>query len=200
MNRENYPSIAGDIYGWLDLKESWILYDLAKQVAESGKIVEIGSFLGKSTVCLGEGSTNGNKAKIYSIDHHKGSKEHYRMFNLPPGSNINTLPYFRENIYKAGLQDIVKPIIAKSNHFGGAIDTEIDLLFIDGSHEYEQVKKDFDAWAPKIKADGVLAIHDVYYWPGPAYLLAEIMYYGQWKWLKSCTADTPNLAILMRNN
>jgi predicted O-methyltransferase YrrM len=37
----------------------------------------------------------------------------------------------------------------------------IDLLFIDADHSYEGVKKDFEAWYPKITKDGYFAFHDV---------------------------------------
>lgn len=37
----------------------------------------------------------------------------------------------------------------------------IDLLHIDGSHAYADVKRDFYTWRPLIKADGAIFLHDV---------------------------------------
>lgn len=37
---------------------------------------------------------------------------------------------------------------------------DIDGIFIDADHSYEGVKKDFEAWFPKIKIGGVLLFHD----------------------------------------
>jgi len=34
------------------------------------------------------------------------------------------------------------------------------MVYIDGSHEYEGVKKDILAWLPKIKINGYLTGHD----------------------------------------
>ena len=39
-------------------------------------------------------------------------------------------------------------------------DQSIDLLHIDGSHEYEAVKSDFENWVPKVKKGGRILIHD----------------------------------------
>ena len=40
-------------------------------------------------------------------------------------------------------------------------DGSIDLLHIDGNHEYESVKKDFENWFPKLKKGGLILIHDI---------------------------------------
>ena len=37
----------------------------------------------------------------------------------------------------------------------------IDLLHIDGSHAYADVKRDYNTWRPLIKADGAIFLHDV---------------------------------------
>ena len=37
----------------------------------------------------------------------------------------------------------------------------IDVLFIDGDHSYEGVKKDFEMYSPLVKAGGIIAFHDI---------------------------------------
>jgi len=51
-------------------------------------------------------------------------------------------------------------------------DNSIGMIFIDGSHEYELVKADMEAWRPKVVPGGIIALHDANF-SGPHRVLAE---------------------------
>lgn len=63
----------------------------------------------------------------------------------------------------------------------------IDMIFIDGDHNYEAVRKDFEDWFPFVKKDGFILFHDSRKeegtpehthnkgWPGPTKLAKELM-------------------------
>jgi predicted O-methyltransferase YrrM len=52
----------------------------------------------------------------------------------------------------------------------------VDFLFIDGDHEYDGVKRDFELYAPLVGPGGLIAFHDVNEsnWPGVIRLWNEI--------------------------
>ena len=51
---------------------------------------------------------------------------------------------------------------------------KIGLLFIDGAHDYESVKNDFNGWLPRMSQEGYVAFHDCNQ-PGPNRLIREII-------------------------
>lgn len=51
---------------------------------------------------------------------------------------------------------------------------ELDLLFIDGSHEYSDVKMDYERHRDRVRTGGVILFHDPVSWPGVGRFLEEI--------------------------
>ncbi len=47
-----------------------------------------------------------------------------------------------------------------STQAAALVPNEIDLVFIDGNHEYAEVKQDIQSWLPKVRRGGLLAGHD----------------------------------------
>ena len=49
-----------------------------------------------------------------------------------------------------------------SNDLAVGWDKPIDILFIDGCHEYSQVKRDFFNFLPFVRKDGIIFLHDTF--------------------------------------
>ena len=170
MNIEETKKIANKIEGWLTDEEGETLYNLAKN-CKGGVIVEIGSWKAKSTVWIGNGSKEGNKVKIYAIDPHTGSSEHQKE-----NKKIWTFEEFLKNIKVQKLDDLIIPIVKTSEEAAKNFDQPVGFIFIDGAHEYEFVKLDFDLWFPKVINGGVMAFHDTLGWKGPKKVVAKCIY------------------------
>jgi predicted O-methyltransferase YrrM len=141
------------IQNWFDYQE---VFKLAVDRAQDGfKFVEIGVWKGGSTSFMGVEIYNSGKQISYdAIDTFEGSQEHGVVYpylyeeayaNLKPLIDLNVI-----NLIKGNSLDVVSKYE----------DNSLDFVFIDGSHEYEDVKADILAYLPKVKVGGILAGHD----------------------------------------
>jgi MMP 1-O-methyltransferase len=152
------PLIA-DVPGWLTDDEGEALYELARACTGKGVIVEIGSFKGKSTVCLGLGSQAGASVPIYAVDPHQ-----------------ERFPEFKTNVQRAGIDELVRPVPSLSQPAADDFHEPIELLFVDGAHEYELVLEDFEKWVPKVVDGGWVAFHDTTWTAGPRKVVGHAVY------------------------
>lgn len=145
------------IDGWLSDREALFLYASALRSREiKGNIVEIGSWKGKSTVCLAW-ALKGTKKIAYAVDPHEGIR-----FNKGKSTEHSTYPIFRKNLRKAGVLSIVKPIVKTSVRASRTFQDNVSLLFIDGLHDYGNSKQDCMHWEPFLSDGGTIAFHDAY--------------------------------------
>lgn len=134
--------------------------------------VEIGSYIGLSTIYLGTVAKE-QMRPLVSVDHHRGSQENQAGWEYhdptlvdPISGKMDTLYLFRRTLELAQLADTVIIAVADSQTFAKAFSGEIGFLFIDGGHGIDEARTDYESWVPKITQGGHLAIHDVF--PDPA--------------------------------
>ena len=171
MKIEDLERELQSVNGWLSRNEIRFLYETARAAKGEGVILEIGSWQGKSTICLGRGSGEGAKVPIYAVDPHQDSYVHEDIV----GRGVSTFEIFKNNIKKAGVDGLVTPIVKKSEDGVKGWNTPILFLWIDGDHRYDEVKKDFDLWSPFVVEGGVVAFHDSNYDDVQRFLEKEVL-------------------------
>lgn len=145
------------IEGLLVPGQEKVLYDAATQLKRGSTIVEIGSFKGKSAACFGLGRVD-SSVKIYAIDTFAGNaKDFVRGVQF---KNKQFRTDFEQNMHRLKLKNVI-PVQGYSKSVGKTWRKKIDLLFIDGSHLYEDVKADFELFFPWVKPGGMVLFHDV---------------------------------------
>lgn len=142
------------IPGWCNYTETYDM--IVDEIADDGKIVEIGSFLGRSTHYLATAIINANKenVKIYCVDTFQGSTEHSSL-NLPEDFSS----VFKENLQYFIGRNMVIPCQGRSDSkeiLDKFEDGSIDYIMVDGAHEYEPVVDDIENWWPKLKPTGTM--------------------------------------------
>lgn len=164
--------VAAEAIGFMPEQEGLALYEAACEVASRGPLLEIGSYCGKSAVYLGAAAQEAGSV-LYSVDHHRGSEENQpgweyhdeRLVDAESG-RIDTLPWFRRTIERAGLEHSVVAIVGESPAVARHWRTPLALVFIDGGHAEEHAQADYEGWARWVASDGLLLIHDVF--PDPS--------------------------------
>lgn len=133
------------------------LAELASTVRADHAIVEIGSFCGKSTCYLAEGSRLGHGAIVVAVDP-------WDLDGNIAGKHDFTAPAVRSTfvaqVLELDLGGLVEARRGFSREVAADWSGEIGLLFVDGSHELEDVSADFFAWAPFVVSGGTVAFDD----------------------------------------
>lgn len=128
--------------GWLTETEGRKLAELA-----AGKVVlEIGAYAGRSTICLAQKAIT-----VGSVDTFDGRGT---------AQQGNTLPLFKRNIRRAGIERKVNIYQGESREMLANLPPIYDLILIDGGHDQETVAGDVKASLEILKPGGVLVLHD----------------------------------------
>jgi predicted O-methyltransferase YrrM len=149
-----FPILA-QVDGYLFPHEAVFLHWLARAGRGDGAIVEIGSYRGRSALCLATGVNGRRATRLAAVDPHVYGTE----------SDL------RENLEHFGLSQLVEAIVAPSVEAARAWTEPVRLVFVDGHHEQASVEADVDAWLPFLAPGGFLVLHDstdLSPFPGPA--------------------------------
>ena len=155
------------IYHLDQFGENWFTYpnlykSMVKKFPSGSKFVEVGSWKGKSAAYLAVEIINSNKnISLDCVDTWMGSNEDPHVNDFYVKSNT-LYELFIENT--SSLSSVINPIrmdsVSASKKYE---DNSLDFVFIDANHEYDYVKKDIEAWFPKVKVGGIIAGHDYKY-------------------------------------
>lgn len=128
-----------NVEGWLTPLEG----DLLGKLAEGKKVLEIGSYCGRSTICMAQ-----TAEQVDSVDTHDGR-------GTP--NPRSTYEEFKKNLRTYGLANvrIMKGVASEFRY-----EDEYDMVFIDGAHDLESVCEDIAVARSVLKEDGVIAFHD----------------------------------------
>jgi hypothetical protein len=98
---------------------------------------------------------SGKPIELVCVDTWNGSLEHQDMECV---KNDSLYLQFLENTLP--IRSVMTPMRMKSVDAAKTFEDEsLEFVFLDASHEYEDVRDDIESWYPKVKRGGVLAGH-----------------------------------------
>ena len=123
---------------------------LAHVASQSTRILEIGSWKGRSAIAMAD-NTDG---LVYCVDTWSGhleasdhfSAECFRDFLRNTKDHVNILPVPLESCHAASIF--------------GRFKFQFDMIFVDGRHDLVGVECDLAAWTPLLAEGGILCGHD----------------------------------------
>ena len=158
--------------GLIRFGEGLRLSYLASKV-NSGVIVEIGSYKGKSTSFLAAGSRHGNNIPVYAVDtwdlREQYGQQKYQVKETLEAFHQQTQSYV----------NLITAIRGFSQEVAKTWDKDIGLLFIDGCHWYKEAWADYQNWQKFIPLGGTIALHD-YQNPKIQAVVDRIKSHEQW--------------------
>jgi protein-L-isoaspartate O-methyltransferase len=123
--------------------EGAFLEGLAANCPDPARVVEIGTGKGSSLVRILYGLALHKDVRVWTIDLLEQEEAHEALIEAQ-------VPNWRVDF-----------LVGDSVEIGQLEGWEpLDLILVDGSHAYEGVKADVEAWAPHLKETGVIVFHD----------------------------------------
>lgn len=156
------------------------LHDRAAELGAGARIVEIGSFRGRSMIVLAGSAVEG--VDIVAIDPHLGSDRGPQEIDADQARGDDDFAAFHANLREAGVDGRVRHVRKMSGDALDDVDGEIDLLYIDGAHRFAPARADIVQWGNRVSGGGTMLIHDSFSSIGVTLaLLTTTFVSGRWR-------------------
>lgn len=143
-------ALARDVPGWLTEDQARVLYDAAAAVPTGGRVVEIGSHHGRSTIVLAAAANEG--VHVVAVDPFLPDWRY---------GDHDTERAWRGNLARAGLGDRVELRITTSRDARATWSAPVDVVYVDGKHDHWSARDDL-RWAAYLRPGGKLFVHDAF--------------------------------------
>jgi Methyltransferase domain len=162
------------VEGWLSEGQARRLFDRAAAVPPSGRIVEIGSYRGRSAIVL----ASAGGAEVVAIDPHAGNDRGPQEIHGSASEGESDNQAFRANLESAGVAGRVRHVRLPSQEALDAVDGPIDLLYVDGAHRLGPAVDDIARWGARVRAGGTMLVHDSFSSIGVTLALLRVLAFG----------------------
>jgi len=149
---------VADVEGWMSEDQARRLWDRAVALRPPARVVEIGSYRGRSAIVLAQAAASG--VEVVAIDPHAGNDRGPQQITGPAEEGQRDHEAFLANLAAAGVGDRVRHVRLASSEANDAVEGDVDLLYIDGAHRYGPALDDVRRWGARVRDGGTLLIHD----------------------------------------
>jgi predicted O-methyltransferase YrrM len=173
---------ARPVEGWLTEEQARRLWDSALRVPAGGLLVELGSFRGRSAIVMASALADG--ARLVAIDPHAGGDRGPQEIAAEAERGSEDNERFNANLGAAGVAERVEHVRLMSSDALGAVDGQIDVLYVDGAHRYGPARDDMVRWGGRVGEGGTMLVHDSFSAVGVTLAaLATLTFDGRWRYV-----------------
>ncbi len=173
---------VAEVEGWMTDGQARLLWDAAGRVADGGRIVEIGSFRGRSMVVLARSAAPG--VELVAIDPHAGNDRGPQEIDGYVEEAAEDHEVFLANLAAAGVGERVTHVRKMSDEAHVDVADPIDLLYIDGAHRYGPARADIRDWGARVADGGTMLIHDSFSSVGVTLAIGRQLFLGsRWRYV-----------------
>lgn len=178
---EVLASVAG-VEGWMSPDQARRLYDAARTAAPGQRIVEIGSFRGRSMIVLASAAAPG--VELVAIDPHAGNDRGPQEIEGYAAEAEDDHAVFNRNLAAAGVAARVRHVRAFSDAALIDVPGAVQVLYVDGAHRYAPARADIRDWGARVEPGGTMLIHDSFSSVGVTLaILRELVWSDQWRYV-----------------
>jgi len=149
-----------DVEGWMTDAQARRLWEAAARVSEPGRIVEIGSFRGRSTIVLARAAAGG--VEVVAIDPHAGNDRGPQEIAPDAARGNEDFDRFHGNLRRAGVEERIRHVRLPSEDALDEVQAPVDMLYVDGAHRYAPARADIERYGALVRPGGTLLVHDSY--------------------------------------
>lgn len=143
---EAFAQVA-DVPGWLTEDQARELYAAARAAGPDARVLEVGSHHGRSTVVLALAGAVVTAVDPFPEDWRYGA--------------AGTEQRCRATLARAGVTDRVDLRVATSREVRVTWDEPLDVVYVDGKHDFRSVRDDL-RWAGHVRDGGLVLVHDAW--------------------------------------
>jgi hypothetical protein len=165
------------VEGWLSDGQARRLYERAAAVPPEGRIVEIGSYRGRSAIVMANALGTAS-VELVAIDPHAGNDRGPQEIHGSADEGEADNDAFRANLARAGVAEAVRHVRLPSQEALGSVDGPIDLLYVDGAHRLGPATDDIARWGARVRPGGSMLVHDSFSSIGVTLALLRLLALG----------------------